>query len=250
MLGPGQGDGAQSLAVVSDQAFAGVAAAVTYDRWRVYLNLDSPLVITGRSGTVGQDAFTAPGVDLGSSPDTLADARFGLDVRLVGGPRSRFRLGVGAQLLVPFGSRADYDTDGTFRAMVRALVAGNTGYFTYAGQLGVHIRPLDDSGAPGSPQGSELLFGVAGGVKLPVGRQRSMAVVIGPELYGATAFRSFLGANTTALEGLLTARLEGTQDNRFQVRVKLGGGAGLNPQFGAPEWRVVLGIEVFNHNQR
>jgi hypothetical protein len=244
------GGDAQRLAVVSAQALADFGAAITYRRWRVYLTLDTPLAIVGQSGTLGDNAFVAPDVSLASHPDALADARLGLDVRLVGGRGSRFRLGLGGQLLVPFGTRADYDTDGTFRGMVRVLVAGDVRSFTYAGQVGVHIRPLDDTPTPGSPRGSELLFGVAAGVKLQLGARRELALVIGPELFGATALRSFAEASGTALEGLLSVRLEGTRVDRLQLRGKLGAGGGINPQFGAAEWRVVLGFEVFNHNQR
>jgi len=75
-----------------------------------------------------------------------------------------------------------------------------------------------------------------------------MAVIVGPEVFGATAFRSFFDSNSTALEGLLSARLEGIGANGAQLRVKLGAGAGINQQFGAPQWRIVCGIEVFNHN--
>jgi hypothetical protein len=239
-------DGTQTVAVVSHQLVADIGAAVTYDRWRLYLNLDAPLSIKGYSGTIGDYSFTAPSVDLESNPDTLSDPRIGIDMRVFGSPTSRFRLGVGAQLIFPNGNRADYDTDGTYRGMVRALFAGDEGLVTYAGQLGVHLRPLNDSPTPGSPRGRELLFGIAAGAKLPVGP--TQIVVVGPEVFGATAFQSFFGSNSTALEGLLTARLEGTTDNRAQLRVKLGGGAGLNQQFGAPEWRIVCGIEIFNHN--
>src|SRR5208282_3530659 len=101
----------------------------------------------------------------------------------------------------------DYTTDGTVRAMLRVLFAGDLATFTYAGQLGVHVRPLDDAPTPGSPQGSELLFGAAGGVRFPAGG--STAVVVGPELFGETAFRSFFQSTATGLEGLLTARVEG-----------------------------------------
>lgn len=240
-------DGSQSLAVVSDQASTDLGFAITYDRFRFYLNLDFPLAIKGQSGTVGDYSLTGPAVDLGSNPDTISDARVGSDVRIVGGPRSRFRFGAGGQLIVPNGSRADYLTDGTFRGMIRALVAGDARYFTYAAHLGVHIRPLDDSPAPGSPKGSELLFGVAAGAKLPVGRGGSMVVVVGPEVYGATAFRSFFGGAGTAAEALLSGRLEGALDDGVQARVKLGVGAGIDPHFGAPEWRLVFGLEVFNH---
>jgi hypothetical protein len=243
------GSGAQALTVVGDEAVADFGFAATYDRWRLYVDLDVPLVTHGASGTVGSYQFTAPSADLGSHPDTLSDARVGLDMRILGGPHSAFRLGAGAQLLVPSGSRPDYDTDGTFRAMFRVLFAGDIGLFSYAGHVGVHVRPLDDTPTPGSPQGSELLFGVAAGAKIPVAiGHGAWAIGVGPEVYGATAFRSFFGSQSTALEGLLTARLEGTADDGPQLRVKLGAGAGLDPQFGAPAWRLVFAIEVFDHH--
>ncbi len=239
-------DGTRRFSVVSDEAFADFGLSVTYDRFRFYLNLDAPLVIDGFGGTVGSYAFTAPSVDLGSHPDTLSDARLGTDVRFYGGPSSPLRLGAGLQVFIPFGDRADYDTDHTLRAMGRLLLAGDAGRFTYAAQLGVHVRPLDDSPAPGSPQGSELLFGAAGGPKLLV--RKGLAAILGPELFGATAFKSFFGSSGTALEGLLSGRLEGTADDGVQFRVKAGAGAGLYDHFGAPEWRLVFAVEVFDHD--
>ncbi|MGO8971740.1 MAG: hypothetical protein ACLQDQ_19455 [Myxococcaceae bacterium] len=236
-------EGAQTLDVVQTRAFLDVGGAVTYGCWRFYLNLDFPLATYGNSGTLGDYSYTGPSLNLASNPDTLSDARLGVDVRIIGAPADAFRLGAGVQLFVPSGTRADYDTDGTFRAMVRVLVAGDVGLFTYAGQLGLHIRPLDNYPIPGSPEGSELLFGGAAGVRLPVG---TLAFVAGPEVYGATAFRTFFASSSTALEGLLTLRLEGTGEGA-QLRFKLAGGGGLNPQFGAPEWRVVLAIELFDY---
>jgi hypothetical protein len=236
------------LAVVSDRAFADFAFAATYDRFRVYFNLDAPLLTQGQSGAVGDYAFTAPSVDPGASPDTFADPRVGVDARLLGQAESPFRLGASAQLIIPNGNRSDYDTDGTYRAMGRILFAGNAGLFAYAGQMGVHVRPLDDSPAPGSPQGSELLFGVAGGARVPLRGRYPRAFVVGPEVSGATAFRSFLSSTGTALEGLLTGRLEGTADDGPQIRIKLGAGTGLTQHFGAPEWRLLFAIELFDHS--
>lgn len=237
-------NGSQNLAVVSDQAFADFGFAVTYSRLRLYLNVDMPLVITGESGTIGGYSLAAPSVNPGANPDTLSDYRIGFDARIFGRPSGRFRLGAGAQLVVPNGHRADYDTDGTFRAMGRILFAGDVGRFSYAGQLGVHIRPLD-SPAPGTPRGSELLFGVAAGSRLSVGSR--WALLLGPEVYGETAFRSFLGGSTTGIEGLLTGRLEGTGEGT-QLRVKLGAGGGIDPNFGAPELRILVALEMFTHH--
>jgi len=243
-------DGSRQLAVVSDYAVADLGFAITYRRWRFYLNLDLPLAIAGATGTVGGYSFTSPSVNLASKPDTLSDPRIGTDVRIADAANGHFRLGASAQLFVPNGNRTDYNTDGMFRGMVRVLFAGDAGIFTWAGHLGVHIRLLDDSPAPGSAQGSEMLFGVAGGARLTINRSATWAVVVGPEVYGATAFRGFFGGNTTVLEGLLGARLEGTRHDKLQLRLKLGGGAGLNQQFGAPVWRLVFSIEIFNHNLR
>jgi hypothetical protein len=239
-------EGGQQLAVVSREAMLDIGAAVTHQWWRLYLNLDSPLVLKGESGTLGTTTFAAPSVDLSSHPDAFADARLGFDARLIGDASSSFRAGAGAQLLIPIGTQADYDTDGTYRAMVRGLIAGDVGRASYAAQLGVHVRPLNDADVPGSPRGSELLFGAAGGVRTRLGSCTD--VVVGPELFGATAFRSLFAAGETSLEALLSARVEGMAGHGMQVRIKLGVGAGLATSLGTPAWRAVVGVEAFNRS--
>jgi OOP family OmpA-OmpF porin len=255
----GGADGTQRLAVVSDEALADFGFAATYDRWRLYLNLVMPLDVAGNGGTVGGYQFTAPtssqsftpsGVNPSTTPDAYADARLGVDVRLLGTDRSPFRLGAGAQLFIPSPNtpQSEYLSDGTFRAMARVLFAGDVRWFSYAGQVGVHVRPLDYAPIPGSPQGSELLFGAAAGWRTVLGQGEALALVVGPEVFGETAFRSPFGTNTTGVEGLLAGRIEGTADDGPQIRVKLGAGGGLDANFGAPEWRLLLGIELFDHH--
>jgi hypothetical protein len=239
-------DGTQRLTVVSGQSFADVGIALTLDRYRLYMNIASPVEVSGGSGVVGAYSFTAPAVS--PMTDIVSDVRIGFDARFFGGPHDAFRLGAGAQLLVPSGDRADYVTDGTYRAMGRLLFAGDVGLFAYAGHVGIHVRPLDDGPAPGSPQGSELLFGAAAGPRFPVDAKGTMMLVVGPEVFGATALRSFFGETTTALEGLMSARLEGTGNHGPQLRFKLGAGGGLDAHFGAPDGRVLFGFEVFDHN--
>src|SRR6185437_4752681 len=107
-------------------------------------------------GVLGGHVFTAPSVDPATNPDTLMDARIGLDARILGAPGSAFRVGAGAQLYAPNGNtcypdatnvtRCDYDTDGTYWAMGRVLFAGDVAAFTYAAQVGLHLRPRDDGG--------------------------------------------------------------------------------------------------------
>jgi hypothetical protein len=250
-------DGSQRLAIVSDEALADFGFAATYNRFRFYINFAMPLAVGGNDGTAGAYAFKSPdaneqfapsGVNPSTAPDALTDGRVGLDGRLLGAPRGPYRLGVGAQLFIPSPNtpNSEYLSDGTFRAMGRVLFAGDVGHATYAAQVGVHVRPFDESPAPESAQGNELLFGVAGGAKLDVGGASKMTLVIGPEFYGETALRAFFRGSATGLEGLLGGRLEGNAESGGQLRLKLGAGGGLDAHFGAPEWRVVFGIELFD----
>lgn len=252
-------DGTTRLAVVSDMAILQLGLAATYDRFRLYTSFDSPLTVRGNGGIVGGYTFSEPQADPEATPDALARGRVGLDARILGKHTSPFRLGLGAQLGIPGGApgslRNNYLSDsppsntlGAYTAMFRVMVAGDVGPFTYAGHVGVHWRALDDAPTPGSPRGHEGLFGVAAGVRFPMCTACTMRVVVGPEIYGATAFRSFAEPNGTALEGLLTGRLEGTADDGPQMRVKLGAGVGLNHHFGAAEWRLVFAIELFDHS--
>jgi hypothetical protein len=236
-------DGSQHLSLVSDEAFVDVGFAATYRRYRVYLNFQMPLLVTGQSGTLASYQLRAPAVNVGTNPDTISDSRVGFDVRLLGTPGDRLRVGVGAQLIIPSGDRADYVTDGTSRGMLRLLAAGDAGRFSYAGQVGLHIRPVNDAAALGGPNGNELLFGVSAGRSVSVGS--AWVLVVGPEVYGATAVRSLFGG-TTGVEGLLTGRFERT-GNGPHLRVKTGVGWGLDPNFGAPRWRIVVGVERAGH---
>jgi hypothetical protein len=236
-------DSTQKLTVVSEEAFVDIAGAVTHDRFRAYVDFPMPLLLSGTSGTLGQYQFTAPSVSLGTTPDTVSDGRIGIDARLLGKPGSLLRLGAGAQLIYPSGNRADYVTDARYRAMFRFLAAGDAGAFTYAGQLGVHVRTLNDAPVPGSPNGSEFLYGVSGGRRFagPSG----WAVIAGPEIFGETAFHQFFSGET-GTEALLTGRLEQIGAER-NLRIKLGVGHALVQNFGAAQWRIVFGVELFGH---
>lgn len=238
---------AGALDIVSDAAGANVGGAVTYARWRFSLDFDTVFLATGQSGTVDGETFTAPSVNPSSHPDTIADPRAGIDVLVLGRPGDPLRIGAGAQLSAPNDSRASYTTDGTFRGAVRALIAGDVGRFTYAGHFGAQIRPLDGAVTPATPRGNELLFGLAGGARVPLA-WRHWTAVVGAEIYGATAFRSTFESDATALEGLLSARLEEPAGRGRRIRLKLGAGGGIAHEFGAAEWRIVAGVEIFSRS--
>jgi hypothetical protein len=236
-------DGKQRLAVVSQEAFLDIGASATHDRFRGYVNFPMPLLVTGTSGTIGPYQFTAPSLTLGTNPDTVSDGRIGVDARLLGKPGGLLRLGAGAQLIFPSGDRADYVTDARYRGMFRFLMDGDAGAFRYAGQFGAHLRSLNDAPAPGSPNGSEFLYGISGGRSFagPSG----WAFIVGPEVFAETAFRSFF-SEETGTEALLTGRLEQTGTER-NLRIKLGVGHALVQNFGAAQWRIVFGVELFGH---
>ncbi len=236
------GSGGERVAVVSRQAFAEIAAAATYGRWRAWLALDAPLSLTGHDGSSGGYTYTAPRVDLGNHPDTLDDPRLGLAARLAGQAGAPLRFGVAAELIAPSGDRADYLTDGTFRGIVRALAAGERGRFEYAADLGTHLRWRDQP-APGGPRGSELLFGAGLGARIDPRGAPAVRVVLGAELFGETAWRSAFSWDTTGLEAMATGRIQWTTPTR-RIRAKLGAGGGIDPHFGAPAFRTALSIEV------
>jgi len=237
------------LSVVSERTFVDLGFAGSYDRVRLYFNFQLPLTAQGQSGQIGGYAFTAPNVNLSSHPDLIADARLGADVRLLGAPDGSARLGVSAQVFFPNGDRDAYMSDDSFRAIVRALWAGDLGRFSYAGQLGAHLRQLNDAPIPGSPLGSELVFGLAVGARAQLGPETS--VVLGPELFGETAFSELFRGHATGVECLVGGRLETPvdSDNERILRLKLAFGGGLHPRFGAPEWRALLGLELSGHVQ-
>jgi hypothetical protein len=240
-------DGGTRVPIVSQRSTVTLSGSVTYDRFRFSLAVESELWASGDSPIIDGYQYTAPSIDPSSHPDAIADPRLGVDVRLVGDPASVFRLGVSGELFALNGTQADYDSDGTWRGIVRAEVAGDTGAYSYAAYAGVHIRTLDDASIPGSPRGSEFVFGAGGGVATRVGNWRA---VIGPEVFGATAFEAAFGDNTTALEALASGRIEQVTGKGRQIRLRLGIGAGLDPEFGAPQWRILAGIEMFGQAPR
>ena len=176
----GVSQGSQQLAVVSDQAFTDFGFAVTYDRFRLYLNLDVPLAVDGDAtapARVGGYTVRRPVRRPRLDPDTLTDARVGFDVRLLGEPTSPFRLGAGAQLLVPTAPvRPAERPRGRLRhrrhlprhAAARSSPATSGASPTRASSASTSVRSTTRR-VPGSPQGSELLFGAAAGPRIPLG---------------------------------------------------------------------------------
>lgn len=210
---------------VTDAAFMNIGLALSYDRLRLYLDLPSPLAVKGAGANE----------DIGNAPDLISDPRIGFDARLLGDAHDPFRMGLGAQIYFPNGTRADYVSDETMRAMFRLLFAGDIGKFAWAAHAGLHLRTQWD--------GPEFLFGAAAGVRLPLGVAKRWAFVVGPEIFGETALRHA----DTGVEGLLSMRLEGVAEDAPHLRFKFGVGPGFDPSFGTPSFRLVFSVELFAH---
>jgi hypothetical protein len=93
--------------------------------------------------------------------------------------------------------------------------------------------------------GSEFLYGISGGRRFA--GSNGWAAIAGHEIFGQTAFHQFFSGET-GTEALLIGRLEhgGTGRN---LRMKLGVGHALVQSFGAAQWRIVFGVELFGHKQ-
>lgn len=74
------------------------------------------------------------------------------------------------------------------------------------------------------------------------------AVVVGPEVHGQTPMKSAWTQGYAGIEALLAARLEGNRQDGSNVRYRVALGYGLRPEFGTPEWRAVLGVEIFGQS--
>jgi outer membrane protein OmpA-like peptidoglycan-associated protein len=216
--------GREQLALVSDQLFLHLGGSyVLRDRYRISLSL--PLLLLN----AGTEVVTAGGTYDASRRLSLGDLRLGGDWLLLGEYGKLVSLAAGLQVFFPTGNRDAFASDGTLRAEPRLMVSGDFGLFTYAAGLGVMLRPHELDYA-GSALGSELTFSTAAGVRL-----LERALVVGPELYGATGFRDPLASGTTPLELLLGGhyRLPSGLD------LGLAAGPGLTEGLGTPALRVV-----------
>ncbi len=230
-----------TLAVVAHQAFGTIGAAVAWKRFRLSVEFSGPIDLSGTSGVVNGVDYAAPHVNLEDNPDGISDVRVGLDARVWGDVHGPFRVGVGVQLFIPSGQRESYTSDETWRGLGRVLLAGDVRWFSWAANVGVHLRPLDDGSTPNTPRGSELLGGFALGARLPVAGHE---LLVGPEVSAVTALKAAVAPDATGLEVLLGARWEQTVTAQLAWRLKLAGGVGAHAAFGVPEWRVVLGVEL------
>jgi len=215
--------------LVRDQLFAHLDAAVMlWNRVRADLNIPVALANGGQGATLGTTMYQPPdGAGLG-------DLRLGVDGIVYQRPDRLVVAAVGMQLFLPTGRTAAFTGDGGVRFWPRVMVAGERRQFSWAGRVGVQVRPSDGCHCDLAP-GTEVDGALAGGW-----RPRPQWLV-GPELTwshtvssGAAALRS-----GTPLELLVGGHWTPRPDWTFT----LGLGHGLTNGAGTPGVRVIAGAQ-------
>lgn len=203
---------------------------------QVRLGFDLPLYAyqTGTTAVVATDFVKAP-----TDAQAFGDVRFGATLRLFGTHGGAVTGAFSGLFYLPTGSPASYTGDGMVRGGGNVAVAGDVGTFTYAANLGLHIRP-ELSGPAAEGLGVEVRYGAAAGLRVLDGH-----LVLGPEIFGAVVVSNAANevtARSTPLEGVMGAHVTlGRAWTRF--RIGAGAGAGLTRGLGTPRARAFLDFE-------
>jgi outer membrane protein OmpA-like peptidoglycan-associated protein len=237
-------DGQEQAPIVEHQVFWHLGAALTLFN-KVKVGLDIPLAIYnsgetgsiegGQAGTRDDFVFDAP------NGRPLGDIRISGAYKLYGAYNKILTVAAGANLYLPTGDSAGYTGDDSVRFMPFGAAAGSKGILTYAGRLGIMIRPgAADGGGFDDASGSELSFGVSGGARLMGGK-----LVVGPEIYGTTVFTQFASNRATSVDALVGGHYVlpklGPLPEGFRAGAALG--PGLSHGVGTPVLRFVASIE-------
>lgn len=218
-------------AMVNHQLTTHVGASlVLWNRLRVGLNAPIVLYTEGQEARLGGKVLAPP-----TSATTLGDIRLGVDARLAGEHGGIATVALGAQLWLPTGSPSAYTGDGSVRVGPRVLFAGEAGPIAYAAKLGVAVRSPEASTYANVPLGSELVYAFGGGFQFAERKG-----IVGPEFFGSTHLgKDAWKTRTSPLEVVLGARYEVVK----ALRAGLGIGTGLVGGLGAPEMRLLGGVE-------
>jgi outer membrane protein OmpA-like peptidoglycan-associated protein len=237
-------DGQEQAAIVEHQVFWHLGAAVTLFN-KLKIGLDFPLAIYnsgdtgsiegGQAGTRDDFVFDAP------HGRPLGDLRLTGTYKVFGAYKQVLTVAAGASIYLPTGDTASYTGDDSVRFMPFGLAAGSKGILTYAGKLGIMIRPgAAEGGGFDDASGSELSFGVSGGARIMGGK-----LVVGPEIYGTTVFTEFASNRATAVDVLLGGHYVlpklGPLPEGFRAGAALG--PGLSHGIGTPVLRFVASVE-------
>jgi OmpA-OmpF porin, OOP family len=215
-----------------------LAAALPVTPWQSGQNPNyQSSTLTGRGGTTTVDAGGPAAGDLR------------LDLRGVLARSEDRRRALGAQLNVFFPSGTlNFGGDGATSALLMLSGEQSVGLFTFVGNLGFHLRPVNSINDPKSKAGlfvgNELRYSAGAYLNLRGGKYR-----IGVSALGQTGMESsdrfgttFFTKRNSPLEWHAEGRLRFGKSDRWWAGV--GAGTVILPGYGAPDFRGVLHIGV------
>jgi len=189
------------------------------------LELVLPVVLSSEG-----DETRLAGIGDSGVGDMLARLRWQILGRDTRGDGFGLNFGVGVGL--PTGKAEAGSGDGGLTILPTLALSFGAGPVLVAANVGARVRT--DSGAYNNIDlGSELLWGVGADFRV------AEPIAIGLELFGAAGFDDFGAKPETPVElaaGVKARFLGG-------LHVEVGGGAGLVPGYGSPEFRVFAGLQ-------
>jgi outer membrane protein OmpA-like peptidoglycan-associated protein len=223
--------GAERYALVRHQTLVHLGGAIVVaSRLRLALDVPVALYQDGESAIVSGERLSA------ASAPAFGDVRLAADVRVIGEHGQPFTLAAGVRGWLPTGLRSQFTSDGSARIAPQVLAAGALGPFVWSARVALVYRSRTDDYA-GRALGSEVFAAAGAGL-----RTRDERLVVGPELYAASAFTGgakFLGLHETPVEWLFGAHYDVVSN----VRIGAGIGSGLGRGYGAPLVRGLASIE-------
>ena len=178
------------------------------------------------------------------TPTRVSDARLGFDARLLGDARRSVPTRRGRAALRPLRHPRRLRHRRTLRAAcsARSSPATSAACRTRRSSACTSARSTSSHARQPARQRAALRRGrgrrAAHRTRAPSGRSSS-----GPRSTARPRCGRPFVEQRPGSRGCFTGRVEGTRATA-RLRLKLGVGGGLNPRFGAPEWRIVAGIEV------
>jgi outer membrane protein OmpA-like peptidoglycan-associated protein/opacity protein-like surface antigen len=222
-------------ALVSERVGGSVYFGIAFFDW-VQLSAELPYVVYQRGDT------TIPGVTLQPLPaiQTLGvgDLRLVPKVRLLRSDDAFVDLAVQLSIYLPLGGGSQYFGDRTVILAPEAMLSRAFGGFRIAGNIGAWALRRETSIANLSV-GNELQWRIGAGFRFHEHDKSWIPLELDASFGSSTSLtQPYRLANQSAME----ARLQAGWHFENGVLPFIGGGVGLSPGWGSPDWRVYAGI--------
>ncbi|HEY4183698.1 MAG TPA: Ig-like domain-containing protein [Polyangia bacterium] len=221
--------GVQDVIVANQTTARAGISLVVKSRFRFSLIMPVQLYANGDPASAGSVTYPPP-----AHAVALGDLRFDATVRLFGTYGGLATAAAGVGVIVPTGDVSSYAGAGTTRITMHAAFAGQRGLLQYAFRTAATISK--DATFAATSLGSDLLFGVAAGVRVDHDR-----LLIGPEIFGRSTLidNQFLDSRSTPVEGMMGAHYSLSES----WRIGLGVSRGFTNGIGSPRVRTAFALQ-------